>query len=137
MRPVAIALLTVLSFADAGCVGRRRGGGGGGDDDDSVADGDADADSDADSDADADADGDADGDADPCANPDRDGDLHPALVCGGDDCNDLDATVHPGAPDGGSWSSDTVWGTSVYYPVVAVDTGKTLGDIRHEDLTVS
>lgn len=30
---------------------------------------------------------------------DKDGDGHPPVVCGGDDCNDDDPAVHPGAPE--------------------------------------
>jgi hypothetical protein len=65
-------------------------------DSDSDTDTDADTDSDADSDGDADADSDSDGDAD-C--PDLDGDDHQDAACGGDDCNDDDATIHPGVAD--------------------------------------
>lgn len=58
------------------------------------------------SDIDADADGDSG--RDPC---DIDGDAHPAEACGGDDCDDENATAHPGAPpatwrDGPSVRSD-------------------------------
>ncbi len=35
-----------------------------------------------------------------CANADADGDGHDAIACGGDDCDDGDATVHPGADEG-------------------------------------
>lgn len=55
-------------------------------------DGDADGDGDSDADADADADGDVD-----CSDQDEDG--HADATCGGDDCDDLDAAIHPGAPD--------------------------------------
>lgn len=113
----ALWLVALLALPSIGC-GRRRGGGGGDDDDDS-ADGDADGDGDVDVDGDADAD--ADGDADDCSTPDRDLDDHPAIACGGDDCDDADPTVHPGAPDSSTWSSDMVWDTSVYYPSVTVD----------------
>lgn len=36
----------------------------------------------------------------PCVPPDRDGDGHAATACGGDDCDDGDPAVHPGAVDG-------------------------------------
>ncbi|MCC7540423.1 MAG: hypothetical protein IT379_29675, partial [Deltaproteobacteria bacterium] len=36
-----------------------------------------------------------------CSPPDRDGDGHAAVACGGDDCDDGDADVHPGAADQG------------------------------------
>jgi hypothetical protein len=35
----------------------------------------------------------------PCENPDQDGDGYTAVRCGGDDCDDTDPTVHPGATD--------------------------------------
>jgi hypothetical protein len=35
----------------------------------------------------------------PCAIPDADGDGYIRCDCGGDDCNDNDASVHPGAPE--------------------------------------
>jgi hypothetical protein len=50
----------------------------------------------ADADVDVDVDSDADTDADPC---DQDGDGSLAPSCGGDDCNDAERAVHPGAPD--------------------------------------
>jgi hypothetical protein len=53
---------------------------------------------DADGDGDLDADGDEDGTGSEC---DRDHDGHAAMggPCGGDDCDDHDETVHPGAPE--------------------------------------
>src|SRR5262245_46683199 len=46
---------------------------------------------------------------DPCAFADADGDGHAAIECGGDDCEDGDATIHPGAPDNtGQWTLSTV-----------------------------
>ena len=62
---------------------------------DSDADADADADSDSDSDADADSDSDSDSDSDADADTDNDGDGYPA----GEDCDDDDSTIHPGADD--------------------------------------
>src|SRR5262245_23678222 len=47
-------------------------------------------------DGDGDGDGDADVDDPRC---DGGGDGHAALDCGGDDCDDEVATMHPGAPD--------------------------------------
>jgi hypothetical protein len=38
---------------------------------------------------------------DPCSTPDADGDGHAALACGGDDCDDGDALVHPGVEHDG------------------------------------
>lgn len=35
----------------------------------------------------------------PCSAPDADGDGHEAIACGGDDCDDSDADVHPGATE--------------------------------------
>jgi hypothetical protein len=34
-----------------------------------------------------------------CTDPDGDGDLHDSLECGGDDCDDGDEDIHPGAPE--------------------------------------
>lgn len=31
--------------------------------------------------------------------PDMDGDGHPSIANGGDDCNDQNASIHPGAPE--------------------------------------
>ena len=39
---------------------------------------------------------------------DRDGDGHDSVICGGDDCDDGQADVHPGAPDPPAWTSDLV-----------------------------
>src|SRR5690242_4487158 len=36
-------------------------------------------------------------DAPPCADADMDG--HPDLACGGDDCDDTSAAIHPDAPE--------------------------------------
>jgi hypothetical protein len=45
----------------------------------------------------------------PSAWCDRDGDGYPSTACEGNDCNDGDAAIHPGAPDtnavAGAWSS--------------------------------
>ena len=81
-------------------------------DSDADADGDSDADADADGDADADADGDSDADSDADTDADSDADTgsgvvpvdydvdgHYSIATGGDDCNDLDATVYPGATE--------------------------------------
>src|SRR5690606_16607784 len=35
----------------------------------------------------------------PCSSPDADGDGYDAIACGGDDCDDGDADVHPGATE--------------------------------------
>ena len=46
------------------------------------------------------ADGDLDGSGDICdANTDADGDLYVSTASGGDDCDDADASVYPGAPE--------------------------------------
>jgi hypothetical protein len=71
-------------------------------------DSDGDADSDTDGDADADVDSDTDGDADPCRDPDRDEDGHEAEACGGDDCDDARAGVHPGVTETEDWSVEVV-----------------------------
>lgn len=56
------------------------------------------SDADVDVDADADADGDADPDSDSqTSTDDADGDGHTASSAGGDDCDDADPAVHPGA----------------------------------------
>jgi hypothetical protein len=40
-----------------------------------------------------------------CLVPDRDHDGEPSLACGGDDCDDDDPLIHPGAPDNaGRWA---------------------------------
>jgi hypothetical protein len=54
--------------------------------------------------------GTATGTGGPCDVPDADGDEHDAIDCGGDDCDDQDATIHPGAPDNaaGQWTLSTV-----------------------------
>jgi hypothetical protein len=46
-------------------------------------------------------------DGGPCEDPDRDDDGHLAELCGGDDCNDTNPSVHPGAYDG-PWSGPVV-----------------------------
>ena len=66
-------------------------------DTDSDADADTDSDSDADADTDADADADADTDTDTAAPVDDDGDGYASVESGGDDCDDGDAKIHPGA----------------------------------------
>lgn len=38
------------------------------------------------------------GDGGPCADSDHDHDFHLSIICGGDDCDDDDSSVHPGAP---------------------------------------
>ncbi len=60
---------------------------------------DADTDTDADGDTDSDADGDADGDTDTGMVSDQDGDGYISTDHGGDDCDDDDASIHPGAED--------------------------------------
>ena len=46
----------------------------------------------------------------PCDVADADADGHAAAACGGDDCDDTDPSVHPGAPDdaAGTWTLSTV-----------------------------
>jgi len=94
----------------AGCGSSGSGDGGDADADadadvDSDADADTDADTDVDSDADTDTDSDSDADSDTDADTDTgpvcdlDADGHDSVACGGDDCNDGDATIHPGADD--------------------------------------
>ncbi|MDF1562455.1 MAG: MopE-related protein [Deltaproteobacteria bacterium] len=39
------------------------------------------------------------GDVCVCTTPDEDGDNHDAISCGGDDCNDQEPTIYPGAPE--------------------------------------
>lgn len=78
-----------------------------------------------DGDGDGEGDGDADGDGLPC---DRDGDAHESLDCGGDDCDDAAAGVHPGAPDaiweverlgqGGEWISFVLGADGAHHLVV-------------------
>jgi len=54
---------------------------------------------------------DVDANPDPCPISDADGDGHDATTCAGDDCDDADADVHPGAPDGegvGDWIVESV-----------------------------
>jgi hypothetical protein len=43
--------------------------------------------------------------------PDRDDDGFDAADCGGDDCNDLDAAIHPGAPETAieGWTTETIY----------------------------
>jgi hypothetical protein len=72
--------------------------------DDSDTDTDADTDTDTDTDADADTDADSDADADTDADTDTtavdaDGDGHASRESGGDDCDDGDAAIHPGADE--------------------------------------
>jgi len=67
-------------------------------DSDSDTDTDSDTDSDADSDTDTDSDTDADVEPEPVDN-DVDNDGHDNVVSGGDDCDDDDATVYPGATE--------------------------------------
>lgn len=62
---------------------------------DSPADSDADTDSDTDSDTDTDTDSDTDTHTDPAVDADADG--HASLETGGDDCNDANEYVYPGA----------------------------------------
>ncbi len=64
--------------------------------------------------------------SDACSNPDRDGDGHARLECGGDDCNDQDPSIHPGAPDpiesAGAWIEETVYvGGNPSSPALALD----------------
>lgn len=73
---------------------------------DSSADADVDADTDTDADADTDSDADTDADTDTAtdsdtdsAADDADGDGHTASSAGGDDCDDADPAVHPGATE--------------------------------------
>lgn len=69
-------------------------------DSDSDTDADSDTDSDADADSDADSDSDADGDTDSDTDTGADADADADGVTAADgDCNDADASVHPGAAD--------------------------------------
>ncbi len=54
---------------------------------------------------------------------DADGDGHVAEACGGDDCNDGDSTVHPGAVEDETWAFETVdaAGQTGYATALALD----------------
>ena len=70
-----------------------------------------------------------------CDVPDRDRDGHASRACGGDDCDDLNSAIHPGAPEG-PWSFQTVdgEGDTGFYPVLALD-GAGAPHIVYNDLT--
>ncbi len=76
MRNLEMSLGFIL-FVSSGCTSQGGGGGSGG----------------------ADADADSDSDSDDCRSPDADADGHARTLCGGDDCDDDAAAVHPGATD--------------------------------------
>lgn len=43
-----------------------------------------------------------------CSDPDRDGDGHRRIACGGDDCDDTSLQAHPGAAEQSEWTVETV-----------------------------
>jgi len=63
----------------------------------------------------------------PLVPPDHDGDGYDALLAGGDDCDDEDAAVHPGAADPvettGPWAIEPVTDQASDWPAVAVGPG--------------
>lgn len=61
------------------------------------------------------------GPAEPCPEPDRDGDGHDDVACGGDDCDDDDGAVHPGAQDAAGWTRRTVAAGEHFDPSIAFD----------------
>jgi hypothetical protein len=80
------------------------------------------ANADSDSDVDADSDSDTASEVDPC-DVDRDG--FRSTGCGGDDCDDADATIHPDAADG-AWLDEVVDRTRTDGPSVGIDGAGTL-----------
>lgn len=80
---------------------------------DSPSPNDSESDTDSDTDADADSDADSDADADTDADNDIDGDGYLGEAAGGDDCDDADSAVNPGATEEcGNGIDDDCDGTS-------------------------
>jgi hypothetical protein len=58
----------------------------------------------------------------PVACPDLDLDGHASSACGGDDCDDTDDAVHPGASEGpGEWTVETIDSTGLPVVSLAID----------------
>lgn len=63
---------------------------------------------------------------DPCAVPDADADGHAAVACGGDDCNDDDGAIHPGAIEFGPSVEDVAVVEPGLVTTIAVDDAGTI-----------
>lgn len=71
-------------------------------------------------DPDGDADGDGDADPEPPLECDHDGDGWDAALCGGDDCDDDAADVHPDAVESEEWRVEVIAGDASW-PALAMD----------------
>lgn len=67
---------------------------------------------------------------------DEDEDGRESESCGGNDCDDADPTIHPGAPDGTAWQVETLAVASLASPTVALDPEGAVWAAFYDDLDV-